>query len=81
MRTRVLTSHVLGPPYLPIRERAHLYLVVSSPMTERLSVRFLSPFHFQLFGYLAIAAASLLIVLRMYLRNFAMPPSIAHVYR
>jgi len=56
--------------------------VVLSRRNERLSARFLSSFHFQFFGYLAIAAASLLIVLRMYvLHNLAMRPSIAHVYR
>ena len=45
-------------------------------------MRFLSSFRFQLFGYLAVVAASLLIVLRMYvLCNLAMHPSIAHVYR
>ena len=56
--------------------------VVLSRRNERLSALFLSSFHFQLFGYLAVAAASLLIVLRMYvLCNLAMRPSLAHVYR
>ena len=51
-------------------------------MNERLSVPFLPSFRFQLFGYLALAAASLLIVLCMYiLRNLAIRPSVAHVYR
>ena len=38
-------------------------------------------FDFQFFAYLTLAAASLLIVLRMYiLCNLDMRPSIAHVY-
>ena len=60
-----------------------LFPVVLSRRNGRLSALFLLSFHFQLFGYLTVAAASLLIVLRMYviLCNSAMRPSIANVYR
>ena len=82
MCTCVLTSHVfLGRDHLPFCECARLSPVVFSPRNERMSVPFWSSFPFQFFGYLTVAAASLLIVLRMYVCNLAMQSSIAHVYR
>ena len=83
-------SHVHPRSNRPRPQAQYAFQFVSAPCLSaaipslrngRLSVILLS-FHFQLFPYLAFAAASLLIVLRMYvLCNLAIRSSIVHAYR